>query len=174
MNSSPTASKLGVLRWKRGCRASISIPILLDLAYCAHAGRQIARDNPRDHHLKNPNDRSFTDRQANSAKAKQALLERFQARPKADDPAMAARRAEREAIAQARAERENEKAKIRAENERLEALERERIAELKRQEEIAREVARKAEQAKRDAERPRKVLLEAVQYMQLRTAGKRR
>ena len=40
--------------------------------------------------------------------------------------------------------------------------------------EIAREVARKAEQAKRDAERPRKVLLEAVQYMQMRTAGKRR
>ncbi|UZF91659.1 DUF6481 family protein [Bosea sp. NBC_00550] len=124
--------------------------------------------------MKNPNDRSFTDRQSNSAKAKQALLERFKARPKADDPVMMQRRAEREAIAGARAEREAEKAKIRAENERLEALERARIEEEKRQEEIAREVARKAEQAKRDAERPRKVLLEAVQYMQLRTAGKRR
>jgi hypothetical protein len=86
--------------------------------------------------LKNPNDRSFTDRQSNSANA--------------------------------------EKAKIRAEKERLEAIERARIEEEKRQEEIAREVARKAEQAKRDAERPRKVLLEAVQYMQMRTAGKRR
>jgi hypothetical protein len=64
--------------------------------------------------------------------------------------------------------------KIRAEKERLEAIERARIEEEKRQEEIAREVARKAEQAKRDAERPRKVLLEAVQYMQMRTAGKRR
>ena len=121
--------------------------------------------------MKNPNDRSFTDRQANSAKAKQALLERFQARPKADDPVMVQRREEREAIAQARAEREAEKAKIRAEKERLEALERARIEEEKRQEELAREAARKAEQAKRDAERPRKVLLEAVQYMQLRTAG---
>jgi hypothetical protein len=124
--------------------------------------------------LKNPNDRSFTDRQSNSANAKKALLERFQARPKADDPVMVQRREEREAIAQARAERETEKAKIRAENERLEAIERARIEEEKRLEEIAREVARKAEQAKRDAERPRKVLLEAVQYMQMRTAGKRR
>ena len=67
-----------------------------------------------------------------------------------------------------------DRAKIRAEKERLEAIERARIEEEKRQEEIAREVARKAEQAKRDAERPRKVLLEAVQYMQMRTAGKRR
>jgi hypothetical protein len=124
--------------------------------------------------LKNPNDRSFTDRQSNSANAKKALLERFKARPKADDPVMVQRREEREAIAAARAEREAEKAKIRAEKERLEAIERERIAEEKRQEEIAREAACKAEQAKRDAERPRKVLLEAVQYMQLRTAGKRR
>ena len=124
--------------------------------------------------MKNPNDRSFTDRQSNSANAKKALLERFQARPKADDPVMVQRREEREAIAQARAEREAEKAKIRAEKERLEAIERARIEEEKRQEEIAREVARKAEQAKRDAERPRKVLLEAVQYMQMRGAGKRR
>lgn len=124
--------------------------------------------------MKNPNDRSFTDRQSNSANAKKALLERFKARPKADDPVMVQRREEREAIAQARAEREAEKAKIRAEKERLEAIERARIEEEKRQEELAREVARKAEQAKRDAERPRKVLLEAVQYMQMRTAGKRR
>ncbi|PZU93245.1 MAG: hypothetical protein DI527_06675 [Chelatococcus sp.] len=124
--------------------------------------------------MKNPNDRSFTDRQSNSANAKKALLERFKARPGPDDPVVQQRRAEREAIAAARAEREAEKAKIRAEQERLEALERERIAEEKRQAEIAAEAARKAEQAKRDAERPRKVLLEAVQYMQMRAAGKRR
>lgn len=124
--------------------------------------------------MKNPNDRSFTDRQSNSANAKKALLERFKARPGPDDPIVQQRRAEREAIAAARAEREAEKAKIRAEQERLEALERERIAEEKRQAELAAEAARKAEQAKRDAERPRKVLLEAVQYMQMRAAGKRR
>lgn len=124
--------------------------------------------------MKNPNDRSFTDRQSNSANAKKALLERFKARPGPDDPVMQQRRAEREAIAAARAEREAEKAAIRAEQERLAAIERARIEEEERQAEIAREVARKAEQAKRDAERPRKVLLEAVQYMQLRGAGKRR
>ena len=124
--------------------------------------------------MKNPNDRSFTDRQSNSANAKKALLERFKARPKADDPVMVQRREEREAIAQARAEREAEKAKIRAEKERLEAIERARIEEEKRQEEIAREVARKAEQAKRDAERPRRVLMEAMQYIEKRAAGKGR
>ena len=51
--------------------------------------------------MKNPNDRSFTDRQSNSANAKKALLERFKARPKADDPVMVQRREEREAIARA-------------------------------------------------------------------------
>lgn len=87
---------------------------------------------------------------------------------------MVQRRAEREALAGARAERESEKARIRAEEERLAAAERERIAEEERQEERAREVARAAERARIEADRPRKVLLEAVQYMQTRAAGKRR
>jgi len=120
------------------------------------------------------NPQNFTDRRAHSASAKKALLERFQARPKADDPIMVQRRAEREALAGARAERESEKARIRAEEERLAAAERERIAEEERQEERAREVARAAERARIEADRPRKVLLEAVQYMQTRAAGKRR
>ena len=124
--------------------------------------------------MKNPNDRSFTDRQANSAAAKQALLERFKARPGPDDPIMQQRRAEREAVAAARAARDAEKAAARVEAERLAVIEAARLAEEERIAEIAREVARKAEQAKRDAERPRKVLLEAVQYAQLRAAGKGR
>jgi cell division septum initiation protein DivIVA len=124
--------------------------------------------------LKNPNDRSFTDRKANSAAAKQALLERFKARPGPDDPIMQQRRAERQAIADARAVRDAEKAAARVEAERLAAIEAARLAEEERLAEIAREAARKAEQARRDAERPRKVLLEAVQYAQLRAAGKGR
>ncbi len=124
--------------------------------------------------MKNPNDRSFTDRQANSASAKKALLERFKARPGPDDPVMLQRKAERQAVAEARALRDAEKAAARAEAERLAAIEAARLAEEERLAEIAREVARKAEQAKRDAERPRKVLLEAVQYAQLRAAGKGR
>ena len=124
--------------------------------------------------MKNPNDRSFTDPLSNPSHATTGMLSIYTPRSMPDDPVLVQRRAEREAIAQARAEREAEKAKIRAEKERLEAIERARIEEEKRQEELAREAARKAEQAKRDAERPRKVLLEAVQYMQMRTAGKRR
>ncbi|SEG33404.1 DUF6481 family protein [Bosea lathyri] len=124
--------------------------------------------------MKNPTDRSFTDRQANSAAAKQALLERFKARPGPDDPIMQQRRAERQAVAEARAAREAEKAAARAEAERLAAIERARLEEEERLAEIEREIARKAEQARRDAERPRKVLLEAVQYAQMRAAGKGR
>ena len=124
--------------------------------------------------MKNPNDRSFTDRQSNSAAAKKALLERFKARPGPDDPIMQQRREEREAIAAARAEREAAKAAIKAEEERLAAIERARIEEEERQAERAREAERKAEKAKRDAERPRQVFLEAVQYAQMRAAGKGR
>lgn len=124
--------------------------------------------------MKKPNDSSFTDRQSSSAAAKKALLERFKARPGPDDPIMQQRRAEREAVAAARAAREAEKAAIRAEAERLAEIERLRLVEEERLAEIAREVERKAEQARRDAERPRKVLLEAVQYAQMRAAGKGR
>ena len=124
--------------------------------------------------MKNPNDRHFTDRQANSANAKKALLERFKKRPGPDDPVMVQRRAEREAIAAARAERDAKKEAERLEAERIAAIEQAAREEAERLAEIEREVQRKAEQAKRDAERPRKVLLEAVQYMQMRTAGKRR
>lgn len=124
--------------------------------------------------MKNPNDRHFTDRQANSANAKKALLERFKARPGPDDPVMVQRRAEREAIAAARAERDAKKEAERLEAERIAAIERAAREEAERQAEAEREVLRKAEQAKRDAERPRRVLLEAVQYMEMRVAGKRR
>lgn len=124
--------------------------------------------------MKNPNDRHFTDRQANSVNAKKALLERFKKRPGPDDPVMVQRRTEREAIAAARAERDAKKEAERLEAERLAALERAAQEEAERLAEIEREVQRKAEQAKRDAERPRRVLLEAVQYMEMRVAGKRR
>lgn len=120
------------------------------------------------------NPQSFADRQATSANARKALLERFQARPKADDPVMLQRRAEREGFARARAEREVERAKIRAEAERLAAIEQERIAEAEREAQRLREATIKAEQARIEAERPRKVLLEAVSYMQMRSSRNRR
>ncbi|MGP2491001.1 DUF6481 family protein [Mesorhizobium sp. PUT5] len=56
--------------------------------------------------------------------AKKALLERFKARPAADDPQVLARQAERKAILEARAVREAEKQRLRQEKLAREAAER--------------------------------------------------
>ena len=69
------------------------------------------------------NDDDFNERLSTAAKAKQALLEKFRARPKADDPAAAERHAARLAISLARdariaerkAAREAEAARLQAE-----------------------------------------------------------
>lgn len=79
--------------------------------------------------------------------AKKALLERFKARPAADDPAVVARQAERKAILEARAIREAEKARLRQEKlerEAKERAEREAAAEAARlaAEQVAAEEAR--------------------------------
>lgn len=80
--------------------------------------------------------------------AKKALLERFKAKPADDDPAVQARKAERQAILEARAIREAEKARLR--QERLEREARER-AEREAAAEAARLAAEQAaaEEAKR-------------------------
>jgi len=89
------------------------------------------------------NDDDFNERLSTAAKAKQTLLEKFRARPKADDPAATERRAARLAtslardarIAERKAAREAEAARLQAEAVRLQA-------EAVRQ--AAAEVARKA------------------------------
>ena len=84
--------------------------------------------------------------------AKKARLERFKAKPAADDPAVLARQAERKAILEARAVREAEKARLKQERLAREAAEkaaREAAAEAARLE--AEEKARE-EAALRDAE----------------------
>ncbi|KQZ82962.1 hypothetical protein ASD64_08505 [Mesorhizobium sp. Root157] len=79
--------------------------------------------------------------------AKKALLERFKTRPAADDPAVLARQAERQAILAARAEREAEKAKLKQEKLAREAAERAaREAEAERARLVAE--AKAAEEAK--------------------------
>ena len=55
----------------------------------------------------------FNQRREDSAKAKAALLESFKAKPAEDDPEVAARRAERIAVAQAREAREAAKREAR-------------------------------------------------------------
>jgi beta-glucosidase-like glycosyl hydrolase len=137
-----------------------------------------ATDNQRRDYLNNAMGRSFQDRQQASLEAKTKMLERFKARPAEDDPTLARQRAERQAIVDARnareaiKEAEKEAARIaaaeKAATEKAEREEAERIAA------EAREVARVAEEARLAAERPRKSLMDAVQYMQQRAAGKGR
>jgi hypothetical protein len=77
--------------------------------------------------------------------AKKALLERFKAKPAADDPAVLARQAERKAILEARAIREAEKARLKQEKLAREAAE-------KAAREAAAEAARLEAEAKAKAE----------------------
>ena len=84
--------------------------------------------------------------------AKKALLERFKAKPAADDPAVLAKQAERKAILEARAIREAEKARLKQEKlarEAAEKAEREAAAEAAR---IAAEEVAQAEAKIREAE----------------------
>ena len=99
-------------------------------------------------------DPGLGDRLASAARAKNATLERFRAKPAADDPAVLKRQAERAAIQAAREDRaaKREADRARAEEaERIARLEREaqdRVEAAARQE---REAAEVAEQAQREA-----------------------
>jgi hypothetical protein len=93
------------------------------------------------------NDDDFNERLGTAAKAKQALLEKFRARPKPDDPAAVERQAARLAISRARDVRIAErKAAREAEAVRLQAEAARQAAE-----EAARRAAVEAEQAAREA-----------------------
>ncbi len=93
----------------------------------------------------------FSDRAATAAAAKKALIEKFKAKPAADDPAVLARQAERMAIAEARDARAGErKVAKEAEAARKLAEDQARNEEVRLQAEA--EVARLAEQARRDEE----------------------
>jgi hypothetical protein len=92
---------------------------------------------------------TVADRLTTAAKAKQEMLERFRARPKADDPEMLAKQAERMAIAEARDARNAERrAAKEAEAARLAA---EKAAEAERRRIQAAEEAAAAEAAAKRA-----------------------
>ena len=98
---------------------------------------------------------SFADRQKAAQQAKKDLLNKFRAQPGPDDPEVAKRRAEREAIAanreRVKQEREAAKAEEKRREEEAAAAEAARIAREK-EEEAQRLAALEAEQkAKRDA-----------------------
>ena len=92
---------------------------------------------------------SFQDRQKSTAEAKKALLEKFKARPAADDPVVIEREAQRREIAAAREARAAEReARLRAEAEEHARREAEQHAALQarlKADEAAREAADIAE-----------------------------
>lgn len=97
-------------------------------------------------------EKDFNERREAALEAKKALLQRFKAKPAADDPAVIARQQERSAILEARAIREKEKEKARQEKmarEAIERAERERVAEEAR---LAAEAIARAEAEAREAE----------------------
>lgn len=109
--------------------------------------------------MKGFKEKTFTDRLKEAASARQAALERFRARPAADDPAVVKRTEERLTIAAAREARaaEREAAKLveaaaRAERETVEKAEREARERREAVEKLIRDAAGAAERkAARDA-----------------------
>ena len=97
----------------------------------------------------------FADRQKAANDARKNLLNKFKSQPGHDDPAVVARRAEREALsakrAEAKATREAEKAEQKRIEEEAKTAEAARIAR-EAEEAVAKQTAMEAEQkAKRDA-----------------------
>ena len=109
--------------------------------------------------MKGFKEKTFSDRLSAAATARQAALERFRARPSADDPEVLKRREERQAIAEARAIREAERKAIkeaeaiaRAEQEAKDKIEREARERREAIEKVIRDASEAAERkALRDA-----------------------
>lgn len=93
------------------------------IAQRSHAEEAIVLDGPswEPDLLK---EHKFQERASTSLDAKKAMLERFKARPSPDDPAVVARRAERELVAKAREERTAERDRLKRETEAREEAER--------------------------------------------------
>lgn len=91
---------------------------------------------------------TFADRRQDAIEAKKKLLEKMKAAPKADDPAVIAKRAEREAVAKAREVRRAERARLKLEEQEqqaaLAAAEAEAAYALANAQAIAREAEEKA------------------------------
>lgn len=92
-------------------------------------------------------EKNFAERRDASNEAKRALLDKFKARPAADDPAVVAKQAERRVILDAREKREAEKARLKQERLAREAAEREERLRLEEAARIKAE-AEAAEQAR--------------------------
>jgi len=99
--------------------------------------------------LKNQVRTTFTDRRQDAMEAKKKLLEKMKAAPKADDPEVVARRAEREAVAKAREIRHAERARLKLEEEARKAAQEAADAEAAYAAEHAERLAREEEEKAR-------------------------
>jgi Family of unknown function (DUF6481) len=125
------------------------------LKTCERDQPNASNERHKAHSMSGFREPGFTDRQKAAQQAKQNLLNKFKAQPGQDDPEVAKRRAEREAIAanreKARLAREAERAEAKRREQEAAAAEAARIAREKEEDE-ARLAALEAEQkAKRDA-----------------------
>jgi hypothetical protein len=107
----------------------------------------------------------LNDRREAAENARKAMLERFKARPPADDPDVLAKQAERIAIAEAREKR-------RAEREAIRKAEEERLAAEKLAAELA-DLQRKEEEARRRAEAEALVIAAQKAARDLRYANRK-
>ena len=97
-------------------------------------------------------EKDIFERRSAANDAKRAMLEKYKSRPGPDDPAVAARAAQRKAILEARALRDAEKARLKAERQARDAAERaRRQAEQEETRRLAAEQA-EAESKRREAE----------------------
>ena len=112
------------------------------------------------------NGNKFADRQANAAKARKEMAEKFLANSKYDpsDPAIVERETKRKAILEARKVRDVERAKRKAEQEAADAVRRV-VEEAARQEQLKLEaLAREAEAQRSREERKKKKKSAAERY----------
>lgn len=128
-----------------GARGTHITPMSPFLAAC-RIGQSPNRD---DYRLRNQVHTNFNDRRQDAAEAKKKLLEKFKSAPKADDPEMAAKRAEREAIAKAREERQAERERVKLEEQARKEAEAKAEAEAAYAAANAEAIAREAEEKER-------------------------
>jgi hypothetical protein len=115
-------------------------------------------------------EKEFTERLKTQSEAKKALLEKFKARPGPDDPAVVARKAERDAILKAREERERQKEKERQERLAREAAERAVREAAERELRLAEEARLKAEAEAREAEERERISHQLVEEAERKAA----
>ena len=120
------------------------------------------------------NDGKLSDRLGAAEAARKAQIERFRNRTAAEDPELAKRRAERQAVVVAREARQREKEERRREEEARQAEIRRQAEEVAKADAAAREAAAEADRLAREAARPRQAIRDAAMYAMARAAGSRR